>query len=89
MEFEWDSRKASANLRKHGISFPFATLVFLDENRIEREDDREGYGEERWITVGLAGAFEVTVLYTARENRIRIISARKADSDERQAYWNS
>jgi hypothetical protein len=89
VEFEWDSRKASANLRKHGISFPFATLVFLDENRIEREDDREGYGEERWITVGLAGAFEVTVLYTARENRIRIISARKADSDERQAYWNS
>jgi hypothetical protein len=89
VEFEWDSRKASANLRKHGISFPFAMLVFLDENRIEREDDREGYGEERWITVGLAGAFEVTVLYTARENRIRIISARKADSDERQAYWNS
>lgn len=88
MEFEWDSRKATANLRKHGISFPFATLVFLDENRIEREDDREGYGEQRWITVGLAGAFEVTVLYTARENRIRIISARKADSYERQAYWN-
>jgi uncharacterized protein len=60
----------------------------LDENRIEHEDDREVYGEQRWITVGLAGAFEVTVLYTARENRIRIISARKADSYERQAYWD-
>jgi uncharacterized DUF497 family protein len=55
---------------------------------LSAKDDREDYGEERWITVGLAGEFEVTVLYTARENRTRIISARKADSYERQAYWN-
>lgn len=88
MDFEWDSRKAAANLRKHGVPFRFATLVFLDENRLERLDTGEGYGEERWITVGLAGEFELTVVYTMRGEHIRIISARKADRYEREAYWN-
>lgn len=88
MEFEWDSRKAETNLRKHGVPFRFATAVFLDENRLERLDASAGYGEDRWITVGLAGEFELTVVYTVRGERIRLISARKADRYEREAYWD-
>lgn len=88
MEFEWDARKAAANLRKHGISFPFATRVFLDENRIERVDDGEDYGEGRFVTTGLIDGFEVVVVYTLRTEWVRIISAREADRYEIEAYWN-
>jgi hypothetical protein len=88
VEFEWDSRKAQANLRKHGVPFRFASAVFLDKRRLERVDTSEEYGEDRWITVGLAGDIELTVVYTTRGERIRIISARKADRYEREAYWN-
>lgn len=88
MDFEWDSRKAAANLRKHGVPFRFATRVFLDVNRLERPDTDGEYGEDRWITVGLAGEFELTVVYTVRGEQIRIISARKAERHEREAYWN-
>lgn len=90
MEFEWDSGKADANERKHGISFPFATRVFLDERRLERADETasEKFGEERWITVGLVDEFELVVVYTLRGEIVRMISARKADRYEREAYWN-
>jgi len=47
VEFEWDLAKADSNLRKHQISFPYATRVFLDPYRLERLDTREEYGEER------------------------------------------
>ncbi|WP_222439689.1 BrnT family toxin [Alloacidobacterium dinghuense] len=52
MEFEWDSRKAASNRRKHGIPFPFAARVFLDENRMDRLDEDSEDREERWITLG-------------------------------------
>ena len=87
-EFEWDARKAALNLRKHGISFSFAARVFLDEHRIERLDERDDYGEARFITVGLVDGFEVLVFYTLRQEIIRMISARKADHDEIETYWN-
>ncbi len=88
MDFEWDPAKAKADIRKHCVSFPFATRVFLDERRLERQDTRGDYGEDRWFTIGLIDEFEIVVAYTVREDRIRIISARKADSHEREAYWN-
>ena len=53
MEFEWDEEKATLNERKHGVPFPFATRVFLDENRLEWTDTRRQYGDPRWITIGL------------------------------------
>ena len=87
-EFEWDRRKTAANLRKHGISFPFATRVFLDDNRIERLDDREDCGEIRFITIGLVEEIAILVVYTLREENVHIISARKADRYETEAYWN-
>ena len=88
MDFEWDLDKADTNERKHGIPFPIATRVFLDENRLERYDSQTSYGEDRWITVGLVAGVEIVVAYTVRRHTIRIISARKAERHERQDYWN-
>ena len=88
MEFEWDSRKAESNERKHGVPFAFAARVFLDERRLERADRSEDYDEDRWITLGLVDEFEIVVAYTMRDEVIRIISARKADRYEREEYWN-
>jgi uncharacterized DUF497 family protein len=64
MEFEWDEEKAALNERKHGVSFPFATRVFLDENRLEWIDTRRQYGEPRWISIGLIEGIEIAVAYT-------------------------
>ena len=89
MEFEWDDAKARSNLRDHGVSFEYATLIFEDAARVERPDTRLDYGEERWLTVGFVDRFELVVVYTLRESRIRMISARKATSDERKEYWEN
>jgi hypothetical protein len=85
-EFEWDRAKAETNLRKHGISFPYATRVFLDPHRQERLDSREEYGEERWTVLGLVDEWVLIVVYTLRESRIRLISARKADRYDHRIY---
>ena len=54
MKLEWDADKAAQNLKKHGVSFEEAELVFYDTGRIEAHDDREDYAEDRWATIGLA-----------------------------------
>jgi uncharacterized protein len=88
VEFEWDSRKAAPNLRKHGIPFPFAVRVFVDENRLERLDQDADKLEERWVTVGIVDSLEIVVVYTVRAGVVRIISARRANRHEREEYWN-
>jgi len=88
MDFEWDAGKAAANLRKHLVSFEDAARIFLDPNRIETYDGRDG-GEDRWKTVGMVEPALLAVVYTVRgkdENIIRLISARKADAHERTQY---
>ena len=79
-------RKAASNERKHGIPFDVATLVFEDDDRIDRIDSESS--EERWVAIGLADGFEIYVVYTIREQVIRLISARKASRHEREEYWN-
>ncbi len=86
MEFEWDATKAESNERKHGVSFEVATLVFEDDDRIDRVD-MESLEEERWVAIGVADGFEVFVVYTIRGEVIRLISARKAIRNEREEYW--
>jgi uncharacterized protein len=89
MDFEWDGRKAAANLRKHRVRFEDAARVFLDPNRIETFDGRDAYGEDRWKTIGLVEPALLAVVYTLREEdseTIRLISARKADAHERAQY---
>lgn len=89
VEFEWDDRKAAANFKKHGLLFPYATRAFLDEGRIEWLDVRQEYGEDRFVTIGMIDAREIVVVYTWRDEKIRLISARKADQDEIEAYWKN
>ena len=87
MELEWDAAKAARNLSKHGISFEDAELVFYDTGRIETYDGRDDYGEDRWATIGLAYSAVLYVVYTVRhEDTIRLISARKANANERKHY---
>lgn len=87
MEVEWDPDKASANLKKHGVSFDDALLVFYDAGRIEMTDGRESYGEDRWVTIGVVYPAVLFVVYTIRDGEtIRIISARKANGQEQRQY---
>ena len=88
MEFEWDPAKAKTNIRKHRVNFDQATRVFLDPNRIERPDEGDHEGEERWQILGRVEEFVLVVVYTVRWNLIRIISARRAELDEYFEYWN-
>jgi uncharacterized DUF497 family protein len=90
--FEWDGEKAEANWRRHGIRFDKAIEVFDDPRRTEDIDERFGYGEDRWWTIGMAkGGMLLFVAYATRENgteTIRIISARRATGRERRLYGN-
>ena len=85
MEFEWDEKKNIANLEKHGISFELVKLAFNDD-LIAWVDDRKEYSEERYVGFGLIQGRCVNVVYTMRDNRIRIISGRKANEREKRRY---
>ena len=87
MEFEWDDNKAALNIQKHGISFEQAALAFSDLFAIEWIDEREDYGEERIIIVGTSQGQILTVVYTERNERIRLISARRASKYEEELYF--
>jgi uncharacterized DUF497 family protein len=87
LEFEWDEAKARSNLKKHGVSFLTAAAIFSNE-RLERIDDREDYGEIRWIALGRVGTEVYRVVFTWRsETLIRIVSAQKASQDEQEIYY--
>ena len=87
IEFEWDNAKARDNVRKHGVSFAFAAKAFRDPFGIEWIDDREDYGEVRTILLGMADGTILVVVYTQRETRIRLISARRATKNEQDTYY--
>jgi uncharacterized protein len=86
MEYAWDPDKAAGNLRKHGVAFADATAVFSDAFALTAADDVAA--EERFVTLGMdAFGRLLVVVYTWRgEQRIRIISARKATRHERLHY---
>lgn len=88
MEFEWDPKKAEANLRKHGIPFSKATLVFQDRARLEMPQETGDSDEERWKALGCVEQTVLVVIFTLRGDRLRLISARKADRYEQGIYWN-
>lgn len=83
--FEWDEDKEQINIKKHGIDFETAAYVFNDPNRIEYYDSEHSKVEDRYITVGLVGDL-IVVVYTIREPKYRIISARIAKDKERKRY---
>ena len=87
MLFEWDDEKAAANLKKHGVDFQRAVLVFSDFNRIEFYDTAHSGDEDRYNTIGMVDDI-LYVVYTERRDRIRIISARPATKPERRLYYD-
>ncbi len=86
MNFEWDERKNEQNINKHGFDFADAYRVF-DWPMIVNLDERGDYGEDRWIGTGLLDGRVIVVVFTEPdEETTRIISLRKALSDERRRY---
>ena len=84
--FEWDDAKAAENVRSHGVAFAQAVFAFRDPFAVEWIDLRKDYREERIILLGAACNQILTVVYTERGERIRIISARRASRKERWRY---
>ena len=72
-EFEWDDRKATANLSAHGVSFEVARRAFDDAFAVTRADRRQNYGEDRTILLGMVGDRLLAVVYTVRGERLRNI----------------
>ena len=85
--FSWDETKRSANLRKHAIDFRDAPKIFSGFT-LTAEDDREAYGERRFLTLGLLEDQVVSVAHTERGQDIRIISIRKATKHEARFYFS-
>ncbi|ETX06319.1 BrnT family toxin [Candidatus Entotheonella palauensis] len=88
MECEWNPAKNDSNIAHHGIDFEDARRIF-DGLVLERIDDRFDYGEERIIAIGVVDGRELYVVYTMREERRRIISARRVTRYEREAYYQA
>ncbi len=86
MLFEWDEEKANLNWRKHKIDFNDAAKVFADENRVEWLDEYHSDDEDLYITVGKVNEI-LFVVYTEREDVTRLISARRANKQERRKYY--
>ncbi len=88
MHFEWDEDKNQLNLKKHGIDFETAMLVFNDLQRIEIYDTEHSIYEDRYNTIGMINDV-LFVVYTERKQNIRLISARLANKTERSIYYDT
>ncbi|MDR3049014.1 MAG: BrnT family toxin [Elusimicrobiota bacterium] len=90
MDYEWDENKRMSNLKKHGLDFADARMVFEDINSILIFDDRQDYGEERFRTIGKNKKELLTaVIHTDRNKKTRIISFRLATKLERRLYYGN
>jgi uncharacterized protein len=86
--FEWDDEKAASNIRDHeGVTFEQAAAAFRDPFAVEWIDEREDYGEERSILLGMISGQLLYVVYTERGTNIRLISARRATRHEQDIYF--
>ena len=84
--YEWNREKAKRNKIKHGVSFKAATAIFDDPNRLDLPDEEHSFDEPRRKVIGMVDDV-LFVIYTERRERIRLISARKAEDDERRDYY--
>lgn len=91
MRIEWDPARAANNLRKHGVSFEIAMLVFADPDALF-EQERNVAGELRWKILGVADGFVLLMVAQSIEEQrdkveaIRILSSRRANRKERRRY---
>lgn len=89
--FEWDEQKNEINKRKHGLSFETAKEVFFDELAILFDDPDHSLFEDRFLIIGSIKSSQICIVshcYRDHENRIRIISARKATKAEQKIYYD-
>jgi hypothetical protein len=87
VNFEWDARKAAANLKIHGVSFEEAASAFADWQSITVPDPEHSVGEERFYLLGMSNKSKlVVVCHTERGENTRIISAWRANSRQRKQY---
>ena len=85
--FSWDDAKRTQNIEKHGIDFADAEKIFAGYTATA-EDTREGYGEQRFLTLGLLHGEVVSVAHTPRKDDDHIISIRKATKHETRFYFS-
>jgi uncharacterized protein len=88
MNFTWDEAKRKANIAKHGLDFADAEKVFAGPT-VLFEDDRTDYGEQRMIGIGLLEYLVVLIVHVETDDTIRIISMRKAESDETNLFYEN
>jgi uncharacterized DUF497 family protein len=86
MKYTWNESKNQINCEKHGLNFEDAELIFSNQT-ITFEDDREDYGETRFITLGELKNRVVVIVHTQRDLVTRIISMRKANEREKKIYF--
>jgi len=88
MKFIWHEPKRQSNLKKHGIDFVEAERVF-NGSTFTFEDNRDNYGEQRWVTLGLIGMRVVVIVHTETKDEIRIISMREATKNEQLLFFRN
>ena len=88
MRFTWHEPKRQTNLKKHGVDFIDSERVFAGPT-FTFEDDREDYGEQRWVTLGLLGMKVIVIVHTETEDEIRVISMREATNDEQFLFFTN
>ena len=92
INFEWDTIKATANQKKHGVSFEEAKSVFYDEFAVQFYDDSHSEAEHRFLMLGFSCETRLLLIWHCERNSgktIRIISARKATKNESKYYKGS
>ena len=92
LKFEWDSRKDKSNIKKHGVTFEEAKTAFFDEQAIVYFDPEHSDEDDRFILLGTSHLLNQLVVchcFREEETVVRIISARKANKNECDAYWES
>lgn len=86
MNFEWDENKNELNIKNHGINFTDAWQIF-DAPMLVDIDDREDYGEDRFVGIGFLKNFVVVIIYTESDDEtVRVISLRRALKYERERF---
>lgn len=85
MEFEWDEQKRQDTIKKHKVDMLYAALIF-EGSVFTAVDDRQDYGETRYISVGEVDGDIFVVVHTSREGRTRLISAWKGGRNDRHNY---
>ena len=88
MHFTWHESKRQVTLQRRGLDFAQAEQVFVGPT-FTFEDDREEYGEQRWVTLGLLNGIVVVVVHTETVDEIRVISMRKAEKDEQRLFFSN